>query len=108
MVQALDKLVSNAVDFCLEGGAVTLSLRSYDKGWLISVSNPGPTLPTSKATDLFQSMVSHRAGKDDRPHLGLGLYIVRLVADAHDGYATAANHRDGSGVTLSIYIPSAL
>lgn len=38
-------------------------------------------------------------------HLGLGLYIVRLIAEFHHGRATAENLADGSGVQFSVEIP---
>ncbi|HEY9131120.1 MAG TPA: ATP-binding protein, partial [Dyella sp.] len=39
-------------------------------------------------------------------HLGLGLYVVRLVAERHDGSADARNLEDGSGVVFSLRLRS--
>jgi signal transduction histidine kinase len=39
------------------------------------------------------------------PHLGLGLYIVRLVAQLHGGSARADNRADGSGVVVTVTLP---
>ncbi len=36
------------------------------------------------------------------PHLGLGLYIVRMIAEYHGGRITAQNLGDGSGVVFSL------
>jgi len=41
------------------------------------------------------------------PHLGLGLYIVRLIAEFHGGRARAANREDGSGIVVRIDCPVA-
>ena len=41
--------------------------------------------------------------RDSRPHFGLGLYIVRLIAEFHQGHARAENLVDGSGVRFSVY-----
>jgi two-component system, OmpR family, sensor histidine kinase ChvG len=40
-----------------------------------------------------------------RPHLGLGLYIVRLIVDFHRGSVSAANLKDGSGIVVSVELP---
>ena len=56
---------------------------------------------------LFDSLVSRRdqQQKGDTPHLGLGLYIVRLIAEAHHGQVQARNLPDGGGVEFSIQLP---
>jgi two-component system sensor histidine kinase ChvG len=41
------------------------------------------------------------------PHLGLGLYIVRLIAGFHGAHATARNRDDGAGVEIRINFPLA-
>ncbi len=51
-------------------------------------------------------MVSVRAGGDAaEPHLGLGLYIVRLIAEFHGGRADARNRADGAGVVVTVTLP---
>ena len=53
---------------------------------------------------LFDSLVSLRdkATPGEAPHLGLGLYVVRLVAERHGGHASARNLEDGSGVAFTL------
>ncbi|MEA3197003.1 MAG: hypothetical protein QOF32_1055, partial [Gammaproteobacteria bacterium] len=41
----------------------------------------------------------------DKPHFGLGLYIVRLVAEFHGGTAAAANRPDGGGAIFTVTLP---
>ena len=43
-------------------------------------------------------VASARRARADAPHLGLGLYVVRMIADLHRGEARARNLADGSGV----------
>ena len=63
-----------------------------------------PPLPAAMQGRLFDSLVSLRdkARPGDAPHLGLGLYVVRLVAERHAGSVSARNLDDGSGVAFSI------
>ena len=71
------------------------------------MSNEGPLLPPHLDGRLFESLVSARTVPDSKPHLGLGLYIVRLIAEFHGGSATAANLPDDTGVAVSISLPVA-
>jgi signal transduction histidine kinase len=52
-------------------------------------------------------MVSMRREASKDPHLGLGLYIVRLITEFHGGKASAANREDGSGVVIKLLFPVA-
>ena len=102
VVQMLDKLVDNAVDFSADGAKISVVLRADDDHAEISVSNPGPPLPPEAATRLFESLWQYRAEADKRPHFGLGLYIVRLIAEFHGGSARAENLPDDSGAIFSV------
>jgi len=44
-------------------------------------------------------------GKNNEPHLGLGLYVARLIAEFHGGSIAAANLADGSGVSVRLTLP---
>jgi dedicated sortase system histidine kinase len=105
MVQLLDKLIENAVDFCPPGGAITVRLGRTPANYSLQVSNDGPLIPEALLGHLFESMFEQRQGRDDKPHFGLGLYIVRLVAEFHGGSAAAANRADGGGVVFTIMLP---
>ncbi|HET6756296.1 MAG TPA: proteobacterial dedicated sortase system histidine kinase, partial [Burkholderiales bacterium] len=77
--QLLDKLASNAMDFAYSGTEIAITLERDFASARLQVSNEGPPLPGKMQGRLFESMVSIRPHKDRRePHLGLGLYIVRL------------------------------
>jgi two-component system sensor histidine kinase ChvG len=104
--QMLDKLVGNAVDFSTGDEPVRIRLEARGGDAILTVSNRGPRLPESMAGKLFESMVSVRSSKSaGEPHLGLGLYIVRLIAEFHGGAATAMDREDGSGVVVKVRTP---
>jgi two-component system sensor histidine kinase ChvG len=105
MVQLLDKLIENAVDFCPKEGTVTVRLEHVQASYCLQVANDGPLIPEALMGRLFESLFEQRQGGDDKPHFGLGLYIVRLIAEFHGGTAVAANRDDGSGVVFTITLP---
>jgi two-component system, OmpR family, sensor histidine kinase ChvG len=102
IVQMLDKLIDNAVDFSADGATISVVLRAEAGHADLSVANPGPPLPPDAATRLFESLWQSRAESDKRPHFGLGLYIVRLIAEFHGGTAQAANLPDDSGAIFTV------
>ncbi|HET9761858.1 MAG TPA: ATP-binding protein, partial [Casimicrobiaceae bacterium] len=106
IAQMLDKLCENAVEFAAPGTSIVVALQEDESRFRIAVTNRGPALPETMQERLFDSMVSVRERRGDNgPHLGLGLYIVRLIAEFHGGRAIAANRDDGQGVTVSVTLP---
>lgn len=106
--QALDKLISNAVDFHQTGTPIRLILERVDQQQvLLSVCNSGPALPPGMEQELFSSMVSIRKKSSDEPHLGLGLYLVRLISEFHGGHADAVTLETPAGVAFRLFFPVA-
>lgn len=107
MAQLIDKLIDNARSFAPQGSTIELSLRQKDGGFQIQVANPGPPLPENLENQVFDSLVSSRTqGDNEAPHLGLGLFIVRLIAEAHGGRAMARNLPENKGVEFQIWLPA--
>jgi dedicated sortase system histidine kinase len=104
IAQALDKLIDNARGFAPETGWIRIALTATHDGARIAVANSGPPLPPAMQDRLFDSLVSVRdAGvRGETPHLGFGLFVVRLIAQAHRGSASARNLEDGSGVEFGL------
>jgi signal transduction histidine kinase len=108
IAQMLDKLVANAVEFAAAGSPIEVRLERAGGNAAIVVENTGPRLPEGMEGRLFDSMVSVRPERGgDVPHLGLGLYIVQLIAKFHGGIARAQNRADGSGVAITVLLPLA-
>lgn len=106
--QLLDKIVDNAVDFHRPGTPIRILLDIRRDQLEITVANQGPELDPEIQGSLFDSMVSHRSGtRDNRLHFGLGLYVVRVIAEHHGGSVRAANLASGDGVAVTVTLPLA-
>ncbi|MCH9694253.1 MAG: hypothetical protein K0U72_07060 [Gammaproteobacteria bacterium] len=103
LIQMLDKLVDNAAGFSESGDTIQIELARTTSEWSLSVTNPGPELPERMRAQLFDSMVSVRGGSDSR-HLGLGLYVARLIAEGHGGSIEAENVTNG--VCFRVRLPA--
>ncbi len=102
--QALDKLVDNARSFATAGSKIVLKLSIEGDVKRISVYNAGQALPDKMRDRLFDSLISMRDAKPGQPHLGLGLYIVRLIAELHGGSVFADNVADANGLPIGVIV----
>jgi dedicated sortase system histidine kinase len=106
VAQLLDKLVENAVDFSTAGAPIRIALVLRNEAAELSVTNKGPLLPAELHGHLFESMVSGRKGdSSEDPHLGLGLYVARMIAGFHGGTIRAENLAEGDGVRMTAALP---
>ena len=104
--QLMDKLIDNAVDFHRRDTPIRVQLDCFRETLQISVANRGPTLTGEVRKSVFDSMVSHR-GQENRLHFGLGLYVVRIIAEHHGGAVNALNLQDDTGVVFLVQLPLA-
>ncbi|MEP7042492.1 MAG: ATP-binding protein [Dokdonella sp.] len=107
VAQALDKLFDNACSFTPVDGWIGLTLLQQGGSATIRVANSGPLLPVTMQERLFDSLVSVRdrgPRGGEVPHLGLGLYVVRLVAELHRGVISAHDLSDAVGVEFTLQL----
>ena len=108
IVQLLDKIKDNALDFSLQDTEIVFQLKvNKNKQFEIYVKNEGESIPQEQLDVLFQGMVSHRSVKTGVPHLGIGLYVSHKIAKFHQGYLKIANRRDKQGVEVVLVLPIA-
>ena len=106
--QLLDKLVDNAVAFSPANSEIAVELLVSGRRVRLSVSNDGPPIPEEIRERLFDSMVSTRgSGAIDRPHLGIGLYVVQLIVEHMGGSIEARDRADGKGAVFILELPLA-
>lgn len=105
IAQMLDKLVNNAVEFARPGTPIGIRLTN-EREAVLRVINAGPSLPGEMQDRLFDSMISvRRAEQKTGSHLGLGLYIARIIAEFHGGTIAARNREDTEGVIVTVRLP---
>jgi two-component system, OmpR family, sensor histidine kinase ChvG len=105
MVQLLDKLTENALDFATPGTPIAISLAPAEGSAMFVVANRGEPLPEGMRDRLFASMVSVRKDAGGaKPHLGMGLYVARLITEFHRGTVRADNLPSG-GVAVTVRLP---
>lgn len=98
----LDNLLSNAVAAVNTGGSVELALADDSNGLAVVVRDNGPGIPESflpKAFDRFSRADESRSA--DTGGSGLGLALVRAIAESSGGSAYLANE-DGAVATVRL------
>lgn len=105
IAQMFDKLVGNAIEFHSPDTPILVEITTNRTRVQLSVLNQGPALPESMQNSLFDSMVSVRKNAHSGAHLGLGLYIARLIAEFHGGRISARNRTDETGVEFTVDLP---
>jgi dedicated sortase system histidine kinase len=105
-VQMIDKIIDNACGFSVKDQPIIVNLERTDEVLVLQFSNSGPLLPEAMEKNIFDSMTSLRASSRNHIHLGMGLYIVRLISELHQCQIQATNREDGSGVVFTLVIPA--
>ncbi len=103
--EAIANLLSNAASFVEDDSAVVVTLRQSIYSATLSVFNQGPLIEGDPEI-LFGPFRSTRLEQGE-DHQGLGLYLVRLVAEHYGGIAKLANRPGEKGVEASINLPLA-
>ncbi len=101
--EAIANYLTNAIKYTQPGGKVVVSASSTEDVVRIEVTDNGPGISAEDQAKLFQEFARvGRAGRASKPSgIGLGLSIVRRIADAHHGRAGVVSE-PGQGSTFFI------
>lgn len=104
--QVIWNLLSNAVKFTPRNGSVQVSARRTSSRIEISVRDNGEGIDPQFLPHVFEPF-RQAESPQTRVHggLGLGLSIVRYIAEAHGGTVTAESEGRGKGTTFTVTMP---
>ena len=106
LVQVIDNLIANAVKFTDEGGRVQVTAAADAEGWRIDVQDSGIGIPPEEISRLFERFFrASNAATAGRPGSGLGLSIVKEVAEMHGGRVEVTSEL-GAGTTVHLFLPA--
>lgn len=104
LVLALDAIIENAVDFTGEDDTIQLSVHRTGQQATIVVADSGPGIPDSRLASVFERFSGPAHPGSAFGNFGLGLSIVRAVAEAHGGHVRAERSPLG-GAAISLSLP---
>jgi PAS domain S-box-containing protein len=105
MAQVLTNLLHNALRYSPEDTPVRVRMEVGEEALVLAVHNRGEPVPPERLPHLFQPMqrATHQEDRTGRS-VGLGLFIVRHLVEAHGGSVQVASSRE-EGTTFTVHIP---
>lgn len=104
-LQVVNNLVSNAIKFTNKHGHIKVHLEKLEDTFLVTVADNGIGIPRSLQPILFEKYTkAGREGVEGEDTVGLGMWIVKLLTEAHGGkvwFESAV----GKGSTFYVEIP---
>ncbi len=108
ITQVLNNLISNAVKYSPVGSCVYVSAHATPNEVVISVRDEGPGIPPEEQARIFERFYrGENAARRGAPGTGLGLYLTRIIVEAHGGRIWVES--DGvHGSTFHVALPRTL
>ena len=108
MGRVLANLITNAIKYTPEGGAVTVksypaALETGQPAWAVSVSDTGYGIPEGDLKNIFNTYYRSSSSAGTRG-AGLGLAVVKSFVEAHGGSVRVESSK-GNGSSFTVLIP---
>jgi len=105
--RAIENLVSNAIKYSPSGTQVTIRAAASEDALTIEVADQGYGIPEADLARIFEKFYRvPRAQDADKPGTGLGLALVREIAELHGG-SVSVRSEVNAGSTFTLVIPLA-
>ena len=102
IMQVLSNLIGNALKFTPGSGTISVEIAFNETEFQVSVCDSGPGIPEEKRLQVFERYA--QLGVNNRVGLGLGLYISKMLVEAHQGRLWVSS-KFGEGSTFNFTIP---
>ncbi len=103
--RAFDNLLRNAIRFAPEGSALTINLLRQQDELVVNIRDRGPGVPDDQLTRIFDAFTQVDSARDHAAGgYGIGLALVKRIAELHGGRVVAANAMPGLSISLVIPI----
>ena len=99
----LSNLIDNALRYTPRGGRIDVAVDRDDTGATLTVTDNGPGIPAEDRARVFDRFF--RGDDQHEQGSGLGLSIVKRVADAHHA-AIALDDAEGGGLAVRVHFPA--
>jgi two-component system sensor histidine kinase QseC len=110
LVILMNNLIQNASKYSPQGASITVSVAREDLGIWLGIRDSGPGIPLTEISQVFDRF--HRVGGDRHASevdgVGLGLSIVKHIAELHHANISLQNNENAPGLTVSLLFPSDL
>ncbi len=104
--QVFTNLLSNALKFTQENGAIGLNIETGNKSVKVAVTDDGQGIRPDILPNIFaQFQQGDQNVTHDRSGLGLGLSIVKILTEKHNGKITAESDGINCGSTFTVLLP---
>ena len=105
--QIVGNLVSNALKFTRGEGLISVCVGREDDDAVLRIADQGIGIPADMLPKIFDLFVqAHQTIDRTRGGLGIGLTLVRRLAELHGGTVHAASEGDGHGSTFTVRLPT--
>lgn len=102
--QLLGNLVANAVVYGAPGKPVRLKCTVSADQLILAVHNQGAIIPEAMLATMFEPMIRGHEHQNEQGGVGLGLYIVRAIAESHGGMVDVTSSAE-HGTCFSVRLP---
>jgi signal transduction histidine kinase len=103
--QVVENLVDNAAGFSPPGSVVHVSVATDAGCAVLTVRDDGPGIPREHSERIFDRFFSFRPHEKKGAHAGLGLSIVKAIAESHRGTVTVTSP-PGGGASFVVRFPA--